>query len=421
MSISFAFAPAGGARTREFSCVVGWRRDTGLWALGCLAALVALAGCRTLLPQQYEYEEELYLALDGSATLYVNGSVPALIALRGLPLDPNPREPVDRQRVRAFYESPVTRVNAHQHVAPGRAPVRPPAHRCQRRAPSVGGAARSPGPRTASAVPRTSMSTGRWWAPRREAPRPERRPAQRGGAARKSWRSGSHLPSRIRYHDAPSKTVERGNILVWEQSLADRLAGKPLSIEARLDTRVDSLPHALVVRSDDRGGRRHVCRPALLDHAQGPGSIRPRRPPDRGARGRVSHEPECVLRETERAALLAVRQVRRLGRGAPADRLRLPAAPRSAAGAHARSDRGRSRLRRSSCSAAISAARASRRFGEVDPARADLDHRRRHAGRHLRRARVEAARQTRCRSWRSRPIRCGSDRAWAGTWWPKRR
>ena len=45
-----------------------------------------------------------------------------------------------------------------------------------------------------------------------------------------------HLPSRIRYHDAPSKAVERGNILVWEQPLADRLAGKPLSIEARFDT-----------------------------------------------------------------------------------------------------------------------------------------------------------------------------------------
>jgi len=33
-----------------------------------------------------------------------------------------------------------------------------------------------------------------------------------------------------------SRTVERGNILVWEQPLADRLAGRPLTIEARLDT-----------------------------------------------------------------------------------------------------------------------------------------------------------------------------------------
>src|SRR3954471_5975676 len=82
----------------------------GLGGAACLAVVFALAGCRDLLPRQYEYEEELYLALDGSATMYVNGSVPALIALRGLQLDPNPRQPVDRRRVRELYESPVTHV-----------------------------------------------------------------------------------------------------------------------------------------------------------------------------------------------------------------------------------------------------------------------------------------------------------------------
>ena len=45
-----------------------------------------------------------------------------------------------------------------------------------------------------------------------------------------------HLPSKIRYHDAPSKQVERGNIVVWEQTLADRLAGVPLGIEVRVET-----------------------------------------------------------------------------------------------------------------------------------------------------------------------------------------
>jgi hypothetical protein len=45
-----------------------------------------------------------------------------------------------------------------------------------------------------------------------------------------------HLPSKIRYHDAPSKMVERGNIVVWEQPLADRLAGKPLALEVRMDS-----------------------------------------------------------------------------------------------------------------------------------------------------------------------------------------
>jgi len=44
-----------------------------------------------------------------------------------------------------------------------------------------------------------------------------------------------HLPARILYHDAPSKMVERGNILVWEQTLADRLKGTPIHIEARME------------------------------------------------------------------------------------------------------------------------------------------------------------------------------------------
>jgi hypothetical protein len=44
-----------------------------------------------------------------------------------------------------------------------------------------------------------------------------------------------HLPARILWHDAPSKQVERGNILVWEQTLADRLKSAPIHIEARME------------------------------------------------------------------------------------------------------------------------------------------------------------------------------------------
>jgi hypothetical protein len=44
-----------------------------------------------------------------------------------------------------------------------------------------------------------------------------------------------HLPSRIIYHNAPSKAVERGNILTWEQSLADRRAGAPLTMDVRME------------------------------------------------------------------------------------------------------------------------------------------------------------------------------------------
>ena len=65
-----------------------------------------------------------------------------------------------------------------------------------------------------------------------------------------------HLPSKIRYHNTGA-SVGRGNILVWEQPLADRLRGAPLDARRADGDAVDSLPHALAVRRDvpRRGGR----------------------------------------------------------------------------------------------------------------------------------------------------------------------
>ena len=196
----------------------------------CLALVFVLAGCRALVPQQYEYEEELYLALDGSATMYVNGSVPALVALRGLDLDPDPLRPVDRRRVREIYESPVTHVT---RVSTSRRAGRRFVHlridvRDVRR--------------LAEARPFA------WSTYRLRRTGEEYVFTQRVGAAARrdvraaGWRGSEivafrmHLPSRIRYHDAPSKMVERGNIVMWEQPLADRLAGKPLALEVRMDS-----------------------------------------------------------------------------------------------------------------------------------------------------------------------------------------
>jgi hypothetical protein len=44
-----------------------------------------------------------------------------------------------------------------------------------------------------------------------------------------------HLPSRITFHNAPTREVERGNILSYEQPLSERLKGVPVEIEVRLD------------------------------------------------------------------------------------------------------------------------------------------------------------------------------------------
>ena len=60
--------------------------------------------------RQYEYEEEVYLSLDGTATVYVNASLPALNALRGTSFATAPNAPLDRDAVRAFFSTPTTRV-----------------------------------------------------------------------------------------------------------------------------------------------------------------------------------------------------------------------------------------------------------------------------------------------------------------------
>ena len=45
-----------------------------------------------------------------------------------------------------------------------------------------------------------------------------------------------HLPSKIVYHNTRPDNLRRGNILVWEQSLGDRVRGVPLVLDARMET-----------------------------------------------------------------------------------------------------------------------------------------------------------------------------------------
>src|SRR5688572_16223366 len=58
----------------------------------------------------FEYEEEIYLNVDGTATVNVNASVASLVALRGAPLPVDPLARVDRERVREFFTGPGSRV-----------------------------------------------------------------------------------------------------------------------------------------------------------------------------------------------------------------------------------------------------------------------------------------------------------------------
>jgi hypothetical protein len=194
-----------------------------------VALLLSACGGR-LVKKQYEYEEELYLGLDGSATLNVNASVPALVALRGAELNPSPRARFERERIRAFFDGPGVTVTALSssrrygrrfvHVSMDVADVRS----LQRVAPFA-------------------WSTYRF---AREGDIYEFKQVVGASAAKNmgdvGW-SGSelvafriHLPSKIAYNNAPSHRTERGNILEWEQTLADRMRGTPVDIDVQIET-----------------------------------------------------------------------------------------------------------------------------------------------------------------------------------------
>ena len=191
-------------------------------------AAVWPAGCGTL-TRESEYEEDVTLSLDGRATVTVSSSLAALAALRGADLDLRPNARFDADRIRAFFASPVTRVgrvSSYRRHGRRYATVRIDVDDIRRLASappfawSTYGLDRGPGEvtykQTVGAPANRDVGDVGWT-----------------GRERVVFRL--HLPSRIRFHNAPSKTVGRGNILEWEQPLADRRAGLPVGIEVRMD------------------------------------------------------------------------------------------------------------------------------------------------------------------------------------------
>lgn len=211
-----------------------------------LLVLATLAGgCQQSIFRQYEYEEEIYLKLDGSATVIVNASVPALVALRGLDLDPE--APVDRDKVRTLYES------ADAHVVRVSNPWRRKGRRFVQVRLDVDDIRRlgSAPPFTWSSysfvqqdgqflyrqtMGAPAVAAAAATSPLAPAPAAGKTMQQGGWDGSEMIAVRMHLPSRIEYHNATSKKVDRGNIVSWEQPLRDRLAGRPLEMEVRMQT-----------------------------------------------------------------------------------------------------------------------------------------------------------------------------------------
>jgi hypothetical protein len=196
-----------------------------------LAICAITVGCSvgSVFNREYEYEEELYLSLDGSATLNVNASVASLVALRGVDLDPDPRARIDRNLVRALFEGAGARASVSLVRRDGR-----PFVRVSVRVDDVSDLSR---------LAPFAWSTYRF--ERLDDVFEFRQlvgPSAADNGSVIQWTGEEtvlfrmHLPSEILFHNAPSGEVERGNILEWEQPLAERLAGRPVDVQVDLES-----------------------------------------------------------------------------------------------------------------------------------------------------------------------------------------
>lgn len=182
-----------------------------------------------MISRKYEYEEEIFLALDGSASVYVNASVPALVALRGAALPVDPAARLDRQVVRDIYSSAVTQVaNVNTSRRDGRRYVHLRINVADIR-------------KLSEAAP-FAWSQYRYQEKDGLFEYSQRLQAATGQAVGNvGWEGNElvairvHLPSKVTFHNSPSRSIERGNIIVWEQPLAERQKGTPLELTVRME------------------------------------------------------------------------------------------------------------------------------------------------------------------------------------------
>jgi hypothetical protein len=187
--------------------------------------------------RQYEYEEQLYLDVDGSAVVVVDSSIAALVALRSLPLDPSTSARTDRGEIRRALEALGCTVDS---VGQGW-------RRRTRR--FVQFRLSTDDVRTLSQCgllgwSRYSLDLVENVLHYRQtvgAPTP-------GDPGQVNWDGSElvafklHLPSRVldhnvrRLEDDTPGDLERGNILTWEQRFADRRAGTPIAIDVKMDS-----------------------------------------------------------------------------------------------------------------------------------------------------------------------------------------
>jgi hypothetical protein len=194
-----------------------------------LAALASSACARSPFGRPvFEYEEEIYLNVDGSATINVNASLASLVALRGAPLPADPLARVDLDRVREFFTGAGTRVT---RVSLSRRDRRRFVHVSMdvddiRRLPAVK-------PFDWSSY-RLTRQDGVLEFRQVLGAAAGQDVGDVGWHGDEAVRFRVHVPSQIPFHNSPGG-VERGNILTWDQPLTERAAGTPLEMEFQME------------------------------------------------------------------------------------------------------------------------------------------------------------------------------------------
>ena len=192
-----------------------------------LVCALTVSACSGLLKKEYEYEEEVYLQLDGSATVNLYASVASLVALRGVDLTVDPGARLDRGRVRELFQSPGADVRVSLSRRHGRRFVH-----VSLEVPDV---------RQLHRLPVFAWSTyqfdrqGEEFLYRQVVGAPAGKAVgDVGWTGREVVVFRMHIPSEIPFHNA--KKVQRGNIVEWEQPLTERLNGAPLDAQVRMES-----------------------------------------------------------------------------------------------------------------------------------------------------------------------------------------
>ena len=220
-----------------------------------LAAAAISSACANPFAPQYEYEEQVYLSIDGSATVVIDSSFAALAALRGGAIDPAIVSAADRNAVRQIVTAAGCSVDSVSRfwtrsgrrfvqIQVSAANVRDlPACKLLAWSTYAFGPADKVSPADAAGAAGTAEQIGLRYVQHVGPPTP--------GAIATSdantWAGNElvafklHLPSRITYQNVKllngeNGGTERGNILTWAQTLTDRRAGKPVSMQADMDS-----------------------------------------------------------------------------------------------------------------------------------------------------------------------------------------